>query len=42
MKLKDVVKPDLEGLKKTFEFIDRELELLRRNQNELLADNNSK
>ncbi|MFE0508009.1 AAA family ATPase [Peribacillus butanolivorans] len=38
MKLKDVVKPDLEGLKKTFEFIDRELELLRRNQNELLAD----
>lgn len=38
MKLKDVPKPDLDGLKKAFEFIDRELELLRHTQNELLAD----
>ncbi|MFD6211231.1 AAA family ATPase [Peribacillus sp. NPDC060253] len=38
MKLKDVIKPDLEGLKKTFDFIDGELELLRQNQNELHAE----
>ena len=38
MKLKDVAKPDLEGLKKTFDFIDGELESLRQNQNELQAE----
>ncbi|MGG4263867.1 AAA family ATPase [Peribacillus simplex] len=38
MKLKDVVKPDLEGLKKTFDFIDGELESLRQNQNEMQAE----
>ncbi|MGZ9816915.1 AAA family ATPase [Peribacillus simplex] len=38
MKLKDVTKPDLEGLKKTFDFIDEELESLRQNQNELQAE----
>ncbi|TKH09863.1 SMC family ATPase [Peribacillus simplex] len=38
MKLKDVNKPDLEGLKKTFDFIDGELESLRLNQNELQAE----
>ncbi|MFE5429074.1 SbcC/MukB-like Walker B domain-containing protein [Peribacillus simplex] len=38
MKLKDVAKPDLEGLKKTFDFIDGELESLRQNQNELRAE----
>ncbi|MBT2667647.1 AAA family ATPase [Bacillus sp. ISL-4] len=38
MKLKDVAKPDLEGLKKTFDFIDGELESLRQNQNVLQAE----
>ncbi|MCK2020417.1 SbcC/MukB-like Walker B domain-containing protein [Peribacillus frigoritolerans] len=38
MKLKDVTKPDLEGLKKTFDFIDEELESLRQKQNELQAE----
>ncbi|MFJ7755198.1 AAA family ATPase [Peribacillus muralis] len=38
MKLKDVVKPDMEGLRKTFEFINEELESLRRNFNQLLAE----
>lgn len=38
MKLKDVVKPDLEGLKKTFDFIDAELESLRQKQNEFQAE----
>ncbi|QOS88895.1 SbcC/MukB-like Walker B domain-containing protein [Peribacillus sp. JNUCC41] len=38
MKLKDVAKPDLEGLKKTFEFIDGELESLRQKQNEMQAE----
>ncbi|MEY9866650.1 exonuclease SbcC [Peribacillus sp. B2I2] len=38
LKLKDVIKPDLEGLKKTFDFIDLELESLRQNQNELHAE----
>lgn len=38
MKLKDVPKPDVDGLKKTFDFIDGELEHLRRIQNDLQAD----
>ncbi|MFJ7638456.1 AAA family ATPase [Peribacillus sp. NPDC097225] len=38
MKLKDVPKPDLEGLRKTFAFIDGELEKLRHTQNELQAE----
>ncbi|MFJ7746721.1 SbcC/MukB-like Walker B domain-containing protein [Peribacillus sp. NPDC097295] len=38
MKLKDVPKPDLDGLRKTFEFIDGELDRLRHTQNELQAD----
>ncbi|WP_285766990.1 AAA family ATPase [Peribacillus sp. SI8-4] len=38
MKLKDVVKPDMGGLQKTFEFINEELESMRQNQNQLHAE----
>ncbi|MGE7878043.1 AAA family ATPase [Peribacillus muralis] len=38
IKLKDVVKPDMEGLRKTFEFINEELESLRQSFNQLLAE----
>ncbi|KWW21335.1 hypothetical protein AS888_17250 [Peribacillus simplex] len=38
MKLKDVVKPDMEGLQKTFEFINEELESMRQSLNQLLSE----
>ncbi|MCK1993804.1 SMC family ATPase [Peribacillus muralis] len=38
MKLKDVIKPDLEGLQKTFEFINEEVESMRHSLNQMLTE----